>query len=75
MQRTFGLQLDQGLAGEKGTFFMFLKKSYSKLSFLYKKKLGDRFYFEDDNKFLILFFEKINILNKLKQILSVACDL
>ena len=36
------------------------------MSFFEQKKLGERFYFKDDTKFLFLFFKKINILNKLK---------
>ena len=41
-------------------------KTYFKIRFLYKK-IGNIFYFKDDSKFLISFFEKINILDKLKQ--------
>ena len=59
--------LGQGSAGQKRSVFYVLKKTYFKISFLYKKKLCDRFYFKDDTKFLFSFFEKINILNKLKQ--------
>ena len=37
------------------------------MSFLYKKKLGDRFYFQDDTKFLFSIFKKITILKNMKQ--------
>ena len=60
------LILKQGSAGQKGTFFMCLK-NHTLNKILYKKKLGDRFYFKDNTKFLFLIFQKINMLNKSKQ--------
>ena len=47
--------------------FMRLKNNTLKKVFLYKKKLGNSFYFKDDTKFLFSVFEKINIFSKLKQ--------
>ena len=46
---------------------MCLKNHTLKQVFCTKKKLGDIFYFKDHTKFLFSVFEKINILNKLKQ--------
>ena len=50
--------LRQGSAGQKRNIFYVLKK-YFKISFLYKKHEGNRFYFKEDTKFLFSFFEKI----------------
>ena len=57
----------QGWADQKGTFFMCLKNHIVKQVFFLQKEIGNRFYIKDDTKFLFPIFEKISILNKLKQ--------
>ena len=46
---------------------MCLKNHTLKKVFYTKIKLGDRFYFKDDTKFLFPIFKEINILNKFKK--------
>ena len=56
-----------GFGRSKRYVFYVLQTTYFKLSFLDKKNLGDRLCFNDDTKILFSLFQKINILNKLKQ--------
>ena len=51
---------------KRNVFYVF-KKPYCKTSFFLQKEIGNRFYIKDDTKFLFPIFEKISILNKLKQ--------
>ena len=55
--------VEQGLAGQKGTFFLFALKNIFKHNFFEQKNLGDRIFLNITLKFYFCVFENISILN------------